>query len=128
VNSGGPNEACMRWSAHYTGTTWRIILNRPCAAAMRAFCQITLTTCFHFSMQPAWRATALTVNLPYSTVCVVLVLHCTRDLKSFFVRVCLFFQSGHIYTKAKSKSDNAALCQMLVLHTFCPIVDSTAFL
>ena len=26
------------------GATWRIRLNRPCAAAMRPFCQITLTT------------------------------------------------------------------------------------
>jgi len=25
--------------------SWRIRLNRPCAAAMRPFCQITLTTC-----------------------------------------------------------------------------------
>jgi len=32
----------------YTGASWRIPLNRPCAAAMRPFCQITLTTCYYF--------------------------------------------------------------------------------
>jgi len=30
----------------HIGTTWRIRLNRPCAAVMQSFCQITLTTCF----------------------------------------------------------------------------------
>jgi len=34
VDSSGPKEA-----------TWRIRLSRLCAAAMRPFCQITLTTC-----------------------------------------------------------------------------------
>ena len=29
----------------HTSATWRIPLNHPCAAAMRPFCQITLTTC-----------------------------------------------------------------------------------
>ena len=29
----------------HTGATWRIPLNRSCAAAMEPFCQITLTTC-----------------------------------------------------------------------------------
>jgi len=29
----------------HIGATWRIRLNRPCAAAMWPFCQITLTTC-----------------------------------------------------------------------------------
>jgi len=29
----------------HTGATWRILLNRPRAAAMRPFCEITLTTC-----------------------------------------------------------------------------------
>jgi len=29
----------------HIGATWQIRLNRPCAAAMRAFCQITLATC-----------------------------------------------------------------------------------
>jgi len=34
-----------RWG--HIGTTWRIRLNCPCAAAMQPFCQITLTTrCF----------------------------------------------------------------------------------
>jgi len=28
------------------GATWRMRLNHPCAAAMRPFCQITLTTCY----------------------------------------------------------------------------------
>jgi len=29
------------------GATWWIPLNRPCAAAMRPFCQIVLTTCYY---------------------------------------------------------------------------------
>jgi len=29
----------------HIGATWRIRLNRPYAAAMRPFCQITLTAC-----------------------------------------------------------------------------------
>jgi len=29
----------------HTGATWRIPLHRPCAAVMRPFCQITLTSC-----------------------------------------------------------------------------------
>ena len=32
----------------HVGTTWPIQLNRPCAAAMRPFDQITLTTCQNF--------------------------------------------------------------------------------
>ena len=34
----------------HTGATWRIPLNRPCAAAMRPFCQITLTTCYSYGL------------------------------------------------------------------------------
>ena len=30
----------------HIGANWRIRLNRPCVAAMRPFCQITLTTCY----------------------------------------------------------------------------------
>jgi len=30
----------------HTGATWRILLNRPCAAVMRPFCHIALTSCF----------------------------------------------------------------------------------
>ena len=30
----------------HIGATWRIRLNHPCAAAMRPFCQIALTTCW----------------------------------------------------------------------------------
>jgi len=33
----------------HTGTNWRTRLNRQCAAAMRTFCQITLTTCYYYS-------------------------------------------------------------------------------
>jgi len=29
----------------HIGATWRILLKTPCAAAMRPFCQISLTTC-----------------------------------------------------------------------------------
>jgi len=39
VDSGGPKEACIT-------ATWRIRLNHPCVAAMRPFCQMTLTTRF----------------------------------------------------------------------------------
>ena len=31
----------------HTGAIWRIRLNRPCAAAMRHFCQINLITRYH---------------------------------------------------------------------------------
>jgi len=44
VDSRGFKEACIRWV--HTGKTWQIRLNCPCVAAMRPFCQITLTTCF----------------------------------------------------------------------------------
>jgi len=40
----GPRMHVLR--GVHTGATWRIPLNRPCAAAMRPFCQITLTTCY----------------------------------------------------------------------------------
>ena len=30
----------------HAGASWRMPLNRPCAAAMRPACQITLITCF----------------------------------------------------------------------------------
>ena len=32
----------------HVGATWGIRLSRPCAAAVRPFCQITLTTCYFF--------------------------------------------------------------------------------
>jgi len=35
----------------HTGATWRIPVYRPCAVAMRPFCQITLTTCFIYHTQ-----------------------------------------------------------------------------
>jgi len=35
------------------GATWRIRVNRPCAAVMRPFCQITLTTCYLLVMLAA---------------------------------------------------------------------------
>jgi len=43
VDVGAPKEPCVRWGVHI-GATWRIRLNRPCAAA-KTLCQITLTTC-----------------------------------------------------------------------------------
>ena len=36
----------------HTGSTWRIAFNRPCAAAMRPSCHITLTTCYSDRRQP----------------------------------------------------------------------------
>jgi len=45
----------------HIGVTWRIRLNRPCAAAMRPFCQITLTTCHYFKF------TDLTLQLRIQT-------------------------------------------------------------
>jgi len=38
VDSGGPKEACIRWV--HIGATWRIRLNRPCAAAMRPYVKL----------------------------------------------------------------------------------------
>jgi len=35
--------------AVHTGTTWRTSLNRRCAATMRPFCHITLTTCYELT-------------------------------------------------------------------------------
>jgi len=32
----------------HIGATWRMPLNRPCTAAMRPFCQMTLTTCCYY--------------------------------------------------------------------------------
>jgi len=37
-----------------TDATWRIAMNRPCAAAMRLFCQITLTTCYYYYENLRW--------------------------------------------------------------------------
>ena len=34
----------------HIGATWRIRLNRPCAAAMRPFCQISSTALFFFRL------------------------------------------------------------------------------
>jgi len=44
VDSDAPEEALR---GVHTGATWRIPVNRSCAAAMRTFCQITLTTCYY---------------------------------------------------------------------------------
>jgi len=41
---GLAQESTLNMGVHI-GATWRIPMNRPCAAAMRSFCQITLTTC-----------------------------------------------------------------------------------
>jgi len=35
--------------AIHIGTTWRIQLNHPCAAAMKPFYEITLATCYCFA-------------------------------------------------------------------------------
>ena len=43
-NSGGPKVAHVSCGVHI-GATWRIRLNRPCAVAMRPFCQMTFTAC-----------------------------------------------------------------------------------
>jgi len=48
MDSDGPKEAVCYMRLHI-GATWRIRLNRPCAAAMRPFCQITLTTCNYYT-------------------------------------------------------------------------------
>jgi len=45
----GPKEAC--WM--HTGATWRIPMNRPCAALMPSFCQITLTNCYYYHSNSA---------------------------------------------------------------------------
>jgi len=36
--AGGPKEACVTWG--HVGATWRIRLNRPCAAAMRPYVKL----------------------------------------------------------------------------------------
>jgi len=41
----GPIKEARIMEVHI-GATWVIRLNRACAAAMRPFCQITLTTCY----------------------------------------------------------------------------------
>ena len=81
----------------HTSATWWILLNRPCAAAMRPFCQITLTTCLPgvaWSRGP-WRSdvywTALTLcsyaagfSASFSPICMhVLTLF-------FFFSFCFF--------------------------------------
>jgi len=43
----------------HSGATWRIQLNSPCAAAMRPFCQITLTTCLGLPILLTNRQTAV---------------------------------------------------------------------
>ena len=45
------------------GATWRKRLNRPCAAAMRPFCQITLATCFY-----VWARCLRVTTVIFSTV------------------------------------------------------------
>ena len=37
---GRHKEECIRWV--HSGATWRIPLHRPCATAMRSFCQLTV--------------------------------------------------------------------------------------
>ena len=59
----------------HTGATWRIRLNRPCAAAMRSFCQITLTTCLQkkeWKWTISWIVTGFCLLLPR--------IHCIYDL------------------------------------------------
>ena len=38
VDSGGSKEACITWG--HIGATWRIRMNRPCAAAMRPYVKL----------------------------------------------------------------------------------------
>jgi len=51
----------------HIGATWQIRLNRPCAAAMRLFCQITWTTCYlynHTTIKITSEFRNLSVTLP----------------------------------------------------------------
>jgi len=41
----GSDGCVIKWGAVHICATWQIRLNCPCAAAMRPFCQITVTTC-----------------------------------------------------------------------------------
>jgi len=41
----GPRKHVL--DGEHVGATWRMRLNRPCAAAVRPFCQITFTTCYY---------------------------------------------------------------------------------
>ena len=46
---------CLSIYGVYTGATWRIRLNRPCAAPMRPYNQITLNTRMWANAQPDGR-------------------------------------------------------------------------
>ena len=52
VASGGSKEAYVLDGVH-NSATWRIWLNRPCAAAVRPFCQIFLTNYYCLTFQCA---------------------------------------------------------------------------
>jgi len=52
----------IRWM--HTGATWRIALKRPCAVAMRPFCQITLSAfcCYYWFFSGPGRVVGLLDN------------------------------------------------------------------
>ena len=51
--SSGPNEPCRLLDGVHIGATWRIRLNRPCAAAMRPYVKLLVAvTVTHSSANP----------------------------------------------------------------------------
>jgi len=48
----GPRKYVLH--AVHIDAAWQMRLNRPCAAAMQPFCQITLTTCYHYYESRTW--------------------------------------------------------------------------
>ena len=63
MDLGGPKEACVTWG--HIGATWRIRLNRSCAAAMRLTSKITLTTCYSYCYY--YESVAIAVILSQNT-------------------------------------------------------------
>jgi len=55
-----PRNYMLDWV--YIGATWRIRLNRPCAAAMRPYVIISLTTCYVVVTDNSLRITLLNIS------------------------------------------------------------------
>jgi len=90
-------DGWVQGSMYYMGVhivaTWRIRLNRPCAAAVRPFCEVTLTTWYFCCVLCFERSGCIAVHL----------LNCTvsyrglRDLWTTLVKT--YVHSNIIYTK-----------------------------
>ena len=77
----------------HIGTTWRIRLDRPCAAPMRPFCQITLTVCSTNSQNVALHHNAA-----------IGIYGCGQSFRSAVAtRNCAFYHLQHSQEAADSK-------------------------